>query len=172
MVMTQRPTPEEFAPYYATYIDLVPEGDLIETLERQLAETTALLAAVPEERSRFRYAEGKWTLAEVVGHINDTERIFAYRALRVGREDATPLASFDQDPYVVTSPAARMSLKELSEEFNAIRRASIVLLRNFDEAAWMRRGTASGKTVSARALGWMIAGHELHHRKILRERYL
>jgi uncharacterized damage-inducible protein DinB len=170
--MTHRPTPEEFAPYYATYIDLVPEGDLIETLERQLAETTALLAAVPEERSRFRYAEGKWTLAEVVGHINDTERIFAYRALRVGREDATPLASFDQDPYVVTSPAARMSLKELSEEFNAIRRASIVLLRNFDEAAWMRRGTASGKTVSARALGWMIAGHELHHRKILRERYL
>jgi uncharacterized damage-inducible protein DinB len=170
--MTQRPAPEEFAPYYARYIDAVPEGDLIETLEMQLSETVALLAALREERARFRYAEGKWTLAEVVGHINDTERVFAHRALRIARGDTTPLPGFDQDLFASNSPAAHMRLRDLEEEFAAVRRASITLVRHFDEAAWDRRGTASNNPVSVRALAWMIAGHQIHHVNVLRERYL
>jgi uncharacterized damage-inducible protein DinB len=170
--MTQRPTPDEFAPYYAQYIDAVPEGDLIETLEMQLSETVALLAALPEERARFRYTEGKWTLAEVVGHINDTERVFAYRALRIARGDTTPLPGFDQDLFAGHSPAAHMRLRDLEEELAAVRRASITLVRHFDESAWDRRGTASNNPVTVRALAWMIAGHQIHHVSILRERYL
>jgi hypothetical protein len=170
--MTRRPVPEEFAPYYAKYIDLVPEGDLVATLQSQLSDTTALLDAIPDQLAAFRYAEGKWTIGEVVGHINDTERIFAYRALRIARGDGTPLAGFDQDPYVVNSPAGRMRLRDLAEEFASVRLASITLIRQFDDAAWNRRGTASNKEVTVRALAWMIAGHERHHVKILRERYL
>ena len=170
--MTERPSPEEFAPYYARYIDLVPEGDLVETLELQMSQTMALLAPVPEERAGFRYAEGKWSLAEVLGHINDTERIMACRALRIARGDRTPLPGFDQDPYVTTSPAGHMRIRALEEEFAAVRHATITLLEHLDEAAWLRRGTASDKEVSVRALAWIIAGHERHHTNILRERYL
>ena len=119
-----------------------------------------------------RYAPGKWSVKEILGHLNDTERIFAYRALRISRGDQTPLAGFEQDDYVRNGPFARHPLEDLIEDYIAVRRATISLFRNLDEAAWTRRGVASENEVTVRALAYMIAGHELHHRRILEEKYL
>ena len=170
--LASRPLDTEYAPYYGRYVSRVPEGDVVRTLETQLAETLALLREVPEARAGRRYAEGKWSLKEVVGHMSDTERIFAYRALRIGRGDATPLPGFEQDDYVRDTDFDRVPLADLAAELEAVRRATIHLLRNMDEAALARRGTASGYEVTVRALAYIIAGHERHHVGIIRERYL
>ena len=170
--LSRRPAATEFAPYYARYIDPVPDGDVVATLEAQLAETLALLGGIPEPRGTHRYAPDKWSIKEVVGHVSDSERIFAYRALRIARFDETPLAGYDQDPYVAAGQFDARAIADLAAELAAVRRATLALLRGLPGAAWDRRGTANGVGVSVRALAWIIAGHERHHVRLLRERYL
>ncbi len=170
--MTQnRPQASEYAPYFEKYVAMVPDGEIVETLEAQLRETKLLLARLSEKEAEFRYAEGKWSVKEVLGHISDQERVFAYRLLRIARGDQTPLAGFEQDDYVKTGNFAARSLAELLEEFTVVRRATIALVRSLDEAAWLRRGVANQKEISVRAQVFLIAGHERHHRLVLQERY-
>jgi uncharacterized damage-inducible protein DinB len=170
-LMIARPEPDEYAPYYERYISLVKSTDLLATLDAQRRETMLLLCGRDERDGDIRYAPGKWSVKEVLGHLCDSERIFAYRALRISRADRTPIEGFEQDDYVQNGPFAQSPLAEMIEEYIAVRRATLSLLRNLDEAAWARRGTANGKEVSVRALGYIIAGHELHHRRILEEKY-
>jgi uncharacterized damage-inducible protein DinB len=170
-LMIARPEPDEYAPYYERYISLVRGTDLLTTLDAQRRETVLLLCGREERDGDIRCAPGKWSVKEVLGHLCDSERIFAYRALRISRADRTPIEGFEQDDYVRNGPFAQSPLAEMIEEYIAVRRASLSLLRNLEEAAWTRRGTANGKEVSVRALGYIIAGHELHHRRILEEKY-
>jgi uncharacterized damage-inducible protein DinB len=167
-----RPQPGEYAPYYDRYISLIEGEEILSTLDHQRKEMMLLLCSRDEEEGNFRYAPGKWSAKEVLGHVCDTERIFAYRALRIARADATPLEGFEQDDYVRNGAFANLSLADLIEEFIAVRRATLSLLRNLDEAAWLRRGIANKSEVSVRALAYIIAGHEAHHRRILEEKYL
>jgi uncharacterized damage-inducible protein DinB len=166
-----RPQSGEYAPYYDRYIALVEGDEILNTLDQQRRQTMLLLSGRDEEDGNFRYAPGKWSAKEVLGHVCDTERIFAYRALRISRGDSTPMAGFEQDDYVRNGPFANLALSDLVEEFIAVRRATLSLLRNVDEAAWLRRGVANKNEVTVRALAYIIAGHELHHRRILEEKY-
>jgi hypothetical protein len=166
-----RPQPGEYAPYYDRYISLVQGEDILNTLDQQRRDTMLLLSCRDEEDGNFRYAPEKWSAKEVLGHVCDTERVFAYRALRISRADATPLEGFEQDDYVRNGPFANRPLSDLVEDFIAVRRATLSLLRNLDEAAWTRRGIANKNEVTVRALAYTIAGHELHHRRILEEKY-
>lgn len=166
------PADSEYAPHYAGYIARVPDGDIVAQLERQMEDTSAFLGQLGEARGEHRYAPGKWSIKEVIGHLADGERVFAYRALRFARGDETPLASFDENAWVPQSGCDRRTLRDLAEEFRAVRAATVALARSLTADAAIRTGVASGKTVSVRALIYMIAGHELHHLAILRERYL
>lgn len=170
-IWTLRPGTDEYAPYFGRYIDLVPDGDLLQTLREQFVPTVQLLAPLREEQANYRYAEGKWSVKEVLGHMIDTERIFAYRVLRIARNDATPLPGFEQDDYVKYGPHARLPWSDLMEEFQVVRSASLCLLRGLDGEALARRGTSSNNPTSARALAWVIAGHERAHMGVFRERY-
>jgi uncharacterized protein (TIGR03083 family) len=161
----------EFAPFAARYIERVPEGNIVATLEAQMEETLALLRTISEERAGRAYAAGKWTVREVVGHVGDTERVLAYRALRIGRGDGMPLPGFDENAYVSEARFDRRTLADLLAELDAVRRATLTLVRGLPSEAWTRRGTADGAPYTVRALIFMIAGHELHHRAILEERY-
>ncbi len=167
-----RPAEDEYSPYYAGYIARVPDGDLCATLAAQLADTRSLVQSIPEARGTHRYAPGKWSLKEVVGHVIDTERIMSYRALRIARGDTTPLPGYEQNDYVPAGAFDRRTLQDLSEELAAVRQATIHLLRHLDPVALARRGTANGTPVSARALAYIIAGHERHHVEILNGKYL
>jgi hypothetical protein len=166
-----RPEPGEFAPYYERYISRVAGTDILGTLDAQRRQTLLLLSGRDDRDGEYRYAPGKWSAKEALGHVCDTERVFAYRALRIARGDQTPLAGFEQDDYVKNSPFAKAPMEEIIEDYIAVRRASITLFRNLDEAAWVRRGVANKNEVSVRALAYIIAGHELHHRRILEEKY-
>lgn len=166
-----RPQPGEYAPYYDRYIRLVKGDDILDTLDQQRRQTMLLLSGRDDDDGDFRYAPEKWNAKEVLGHVCDTERIFAYRALRIARADATPVEGFEQDDYVRNGAFAQRALADLVEDFIAVRRATLSLLRNLDEAAWTRRGIANKNEVSVRALAYIIAGHELHHRRILEEKY-
>lgn len=166
-----RPLAGEYAPYYDRYISLVHGEDILATLDQQRRQMMLLLSGREEAEGDFRYAPGKWSAKELLGHVCDTERIFAYRALRFARADATAMEGFEQDDYVRNGPFAECSLADLVEEFIAVRRATLSLLRNLEEAAWSRRGFANKNEVSVRALAYIIAGHELHHRGILEEKY-
>ena len=168
---SSRPSPEEYAPRHVGYVDLVPEADILGVLERQLADLPAALAPFGEERAGLRYAPGKWSVREVVGHVADTERIFSYRALRFARGDATPLPGFEQDPYVEHSGADACRLADLALGWEHLRRANLSFFRQLDPAAWSRSGEASGAQVSVRAIAWIIAGHLRHHLRVLAERY-
>jgi uncharacterized damage-inducible protein DinB len=165
------PAADEYGAYYARYVGLVPAGDLLRLLPAQLDDTAALLDRFGEARADHRYAPGKWSVREVVGHLADTERVFAYRALRIARGDATPLPGFDQDAYVEHGGSGGRSLAGLVRELRAVRQATVALLGGLDDAALARRGTASGQPLTPRAAAYMIAGHELHHAAILRELY-
>ncbi len=167
-----RPDETEYAPYYGKYISLVPDGDILNTLREQLEETLGVLGSIPESQADYRYASDKWSIKEVIGHLADSERIFAYRALRIARNDKTPLPGFEQNDYVENADLAHRQLADLAEEFKDIRQASLHLFRSLSEEAWARRGTASEVEVSVRALAYIIAGHELHHLQVLRSRYL
>ena len=166
-----KPQAGEYAPFAEKYISLVAEGDIVATLEQQRRNLVLLLSGRDEADGDFRYAPEKWTVKEALGHINDTERIFAYRALRIARGDKTPLAGFEQDDYVLGSGHNQCALSDLIEDFIAVRRASVSLFRNLPEDAWTRRGVANNHDFSVRALAYMVAGHELHHSKILTEKY-
>jgi hypothetical protein len=166
------PETGEYAPHYERYISLVLSNDVLATLEDQRRQTLLLLSGRTEADGDLRYAPEKWSVKEVLGHVNDTERIMGYRALRIARGDSTPLAGFEQDDYVRNGPFQRRPLADLVEDYIAVRRATISLFRNLDEAAWSRRGIASNNEVTVRALAYIIAGHELHHRRILEEKYL
>jgi hypothetical protein len=167
-----RPDPSEYGAYYGRYISLVPDGPIVERLRDQIAETLALLRSLPEARGDHRYAPGKWSIKEMVGHIADSERVFSYRALRIGRGDETPLPGFEQNDYVNAGGFGARTLRHLVDELETVRRGTVLLLEGFDDAAMVRRGTASGFPVSVRALAYILAGHELHHRNVLKERYL
>ena len=166
------PDPTEYAPYYGRYITLVGGDDVVAALEDQPRETLALLSTLSEEQGDYRYAPAKWSVKEVLGHVIDTERVLSYRALRFARNDRTPLASFEQDDYVRAGDFADCRLADLIEEFVCVRRASLWFFRQLSAEAWMRRGIASGNEVSVRAIAYIVAGHELHHRQVLREKYL
>jgi len=166
-----RPGAEEHSPYYSRYIELVPEGNLVDLLVEQQLDTLGMLRRVDEERGTYAYAPGKWTIKEVIGHMSDAERVFSYRALRFARGDATPLASFDENTYV---PAGRFNdrrMGSLIDEFQSIRAATVHLFRYLSDEEMTRSGVASGNTISVRDLGYIVAGHERHHANLLRERY-
>ncbi|HEY2905841.1 MAG TPA: DinB family protein [Vicinamibacterales bacterium] len=167
-----RPDHTEAAEYYFTYINKVPDGDICAILERQQADTLALLNGVSDEQSLHRYAPDKWSIREVVAHLNDTERVFAFRALWFARGFDSPLPSFDQNVAVPASGADARSWASHVDEFVAVRHATVVLFRNMAPEAWSRRGTASGNPFSVRALAWIAAGHVAHHAGIVRDRYL
>jgi hypothetical protein len=166
-----RPQPGEYAPYYDRYISQIPGNDILATLDDQRRQMLLLLSGRAEADGDIRYAPEKWTVKEVLGHVCDAERIFAYRALRISRNDPTPMESFDENEYARNSPFSSRPLSDLIEEYIAVRRATISLFRNLDEPAWSRRGVASKNEVTVRGLAYIIAGHELHHRKILEEKY-
>ncbi len=172
MTTIQRPAPDEFAPFYAGYVSGVPDGDVVAVLERQGRALTALLGGLSHERAEHRYAPDKWSVKEVVGHVNDAERIFAYRALRISRGDATPLPGWDQDTYVARAQFGRRTLGDLLAEFGAVRAATVSLFRAMTDEESRRTGSANGVAVTARALAYIAAGHEGHHTRILGERYL
>jgi len=172
MITINRPEAAEYAPYYSRYVAHVPDGEILTTLEEQSSATLEMLRGISEPQADARYAPDKWSIKEVVGHITDTERIFAYRALRIARAGETPLPGFEQDGYVRHAGFDKHKLSDLAREFELVRQANLFLFRTLDEAAWHRRGTASEQEVSVRALAYIIAGHELHHVGILKERYL
>jgi uncharacterized damage-inducible protein DinB len=171
--MTQkRPQQGDYALFYENYVSLVPSGDFLEILRDQRRELVGLLSPLSEDQAEFRYAPGKWSIKEVLGHITDAERIFAYRLLRIARGDETPLASFEQNGYIKTGNFSARKLEDLLHEFSTVRESTICLVRSLDDAAWLRRGTASQKEVSVLALAFIIAGHDRHHRIILEKHYL
>jgi uncharacterized damage-inducible protein DinB len=167
-----QPQTNEYAPYYEKYIVLVPEGDVVATLSRQLDDTLAFLRGLTEAQGDSRYAPGKWSIKELVGHIIDTERIFAHRAFRFARNDQTPLPGFEQDDYARAANFGNRQLSDITDEFEQVRRATLCLLRSLDDEAWLRQGTANDTGVSVRALAYILAGHETHHMQIVQERYL
>lgn len=167
-----RPAPGEYAEYYGTYVDEIADGAILDTLERQIGGTLALLRAVPEERGMHRYAPGKWSVKEVVGHVVDAERIFAGRALHFARCEEQPLPGMDQDAYVAAAGFDRRPLADLVDELEAVRRASLALFAGLGPDDWMRTGVASGCTFTVRSIPWILAGHERHHVGVLRTRYL
>jgi uncharacterized damage-inducible protein DinB len=167
-----RPDTTEYAQPYAGYVSLVPEEDVLAAIEEQSAVTQKLLASLDETKAAYRYAESKWSVKEVLGHFIDSERIFAYRALAIARGETEPLPGFDEQDYVRNARFDAWKLGDLSEHYALVRRATIVLFRNFPEEAWDRRGVASGYPITVRAIAWIIVGHERHHVQVLRERYL
>jgi uncharacterized damage-inducible protein DinB len=169
-VSISRPQTGEYAAYYDRYISLISGTDILGTLESQRRQMLLLLSGRHESDADIRYAPEKWSVREVLGHVCDTERIFAYRALRIARGDRTPIEGFEQDDYVRNGPS-REPLAEIIDDYIAVRRATLTLLRNLDEQAWTRRGVANNNEVTVRALAYTIAGHELHHRRILEQKY-
>jgi hypothetical protein len=170
--MTVRPESDEYAPNYQKYIDRVPDGDIAATLASQVENTLSVLRTLSEEDAGRAYAEGKWTIKQVLGHLIDTERIFAYRAPCIGRNDKTWLPGFEQDDYVANANFNARTLASLIEELVSVRRATVNLFKHFTDEEWCRRGIANQKEVSARAIAYMAAGHERHHLEILKSRYL
>ena len=166
-----RPLPEEYADFYGTYIDAV-SGPLLETLERDAGEWRALLASVPPEREGYRYAPGKWSVRQVVGHVADAERMFGARAMAFARGDRSHFPAFDENAYAAASGADRRRLADLADELSAVRASTLALLRSFEEQTWDRRGTASGYGFTVRSVAWIIAGHSRHHRGVLGDLYL
>jgi hypothetical protein len=168
-----RPALSEFSPHAKGYVDLVPDDDLVAGLERQMRETVSLLKLVDETSAgTLTYEPGKWSVKQIVGHISDAERIFANRILRVARADQTPLPGFEQDDYVASAGSNQRTLADLLAEYESVRNATLTLLRSLTPEAWLRIGRANNSDQSARGIAYTLAGHELHHVKILRERYL
>lgn len=168
----RKPGADEHAPFFAQYVAEAEGKDLVTALEKQAAEVAALLKGIPEPKGTHRYAPDKWSIKEVVGHITDSERVFAYRLMRFARGDETALPGFDENVIAKNSEADARTLADLGEEFAAVRRATVALVRPMRDEQMARRGTSNGKTISARALAWIIAGHAQHHLKVLKERYL
>jgi len=162
----------EYNVFYQPYIDAMTDIDLLEGLKLSGEAVNSFLLSIPAEKHGYAYAEGKWTVKDVLLHIIDTERIFAYRALRIARGDKAPLAGFEQDDYVLKAGANTRSFENLLKEYNAVRQTTMLLYESFDAETLLNIGKASGFPVSVRAIGYIICGHEKHHIKIIKERYL
>jgi len=169
--LATRPSSGEAVDYYFKYINAVPDGDIVTTLDQQRHDTNALLQSIPESRAGYRYEPGKWSIKELVGHVNDSERLFASRALWFARSLGGSLPSFDQEIAVKAAGSDACTLAALTQEFDAIRGATISLFRNFSDEAWSREGIASDYRFTVRALAWIIAGHVVHHSRVLSEKY-
>jgi uncharacterized damage-inducible protein DinB len=168
-----KPAAGEYAPRAATYVGLLPDdGMILQHLRGNLKATSEFILSLPEGKLDFRYAEGKWTIKEILAHVADDERIYAYRALRFARDDGTELPGFDQDAYARQSGANRRGVREILKELAHVRRATISLFDGLDDEALLRTGVADGNRVSVRALAYHIAGHELRHVNVIKERYL
>ena len=172
MAMVGRPGADEAAPYYFKYIDRVPGDDVVAVLEEQLEQVPGFWGAISEEKSRHRYEPGKWSIREALAHVNDTERLFQFRTFWFARALGEPLPSFDPDTAAAAALADERPLASLLDEFLAVRRSSLALLRSLPPEAWLRRGTASGNPFSTRAVAFVTAGHAAHHVAIVKERYL
>lgn len=166
------PEKTEYAPFYGGYVSLVEETDIVSVLQKQISEIQNLSASISAEKSDFRYAEGKWTIREVFGHIVDAERVFSYRALRISRNDKTPMSSFDENAYVANSNFSQVNLADLIEEFSHLRQSNVLMFKNLPDEVWLQTGKASNAEISVRALAFIMAGHVRHHANILKERYL
>jgi len=172
-MLISKPGADEYPAYAAAYIKWLPDdGRILEHMKDQAGKTEELVSGIPDEKWSYVYAPGKWTIKEVLVHIIDDERIYAYRALRIGRGDTTPLPGFEQDNYVPYSRANERSVNSILKEYTTVRKATLSLFRSFSEEDFLRRGTADGSAMSARALLYHLAGHELHHLHIIKERYL
>ena len=167
-----RPQAGEFASYYSRYIDLAIEDDIVAALDAQSHETATLLGGLSEQQAAHRYEADKWSVKQLVGHVTDGERIFGYRALCIARGDTTPLPGFEQDPYVANAASDDRPIADLAEEFATVRKSNVMMLRALTEEAWGRAGTASDNQITVRALAFILLGHERHHVRIVRERYL
>lgn len=170
--MLQRPLASEYPEYYVPYVNLVTEGDLLPILQKNLEETITLFEGLSEKDGQFRYAFGKWSLKEVLGHMADTERIMSYRLLRIGRGDQTPLAGFNENEFIAGSQFDELPIKNILEDFTATRHATLTLIQNMPEEAWAKKGFANGTEITTQAIAYIIAGHAIHHGKIISERYL
>ena len=170
-VSIPRPSADEAAPFYQRYIARVPGENIGDQLIDQLAEVERLFGTVDDTAALARYAPGKWSVKEILGHLADVERIFSYRLLCISRGDATPLPGFDENAYVPVAESDERPLRELVAEFRAVRLSTVALLNGLPPASWSRRGNASGNPVSARALAYIIVGHVTHHLGVLRDRY-
>ncbi|MGG0239658.1 DinB family protein [Bacillus rhizoplanae] len=170
--MQKRPEANEYNPYYSTYINLLPDGDIIHILEQQMKETILLLTGISDDEGYFRYAPNKWSIKEVIGHIADTERIMGYRLLSIARGETAELPGYNDDMYVLRAAFDKQSMQDLLENLTVVRQSTVHLLKSLDEEAWLQRGVANNSEVTVRALANIIAGHELHHCQIIKERYL
>ena len=164
--------PDEYHHFYKPYMDALGDVELLEMLRKQYANFPQFLASIPEEKLHYAYGQDKWTIAEVIVHIIDSERVFQYRALRFARNDKTPLPGFEQDDYVPYSGADKETKESLVQQYQAVRQSTIALFSSFDDEALMRTGEANGVKMSVRAAGFCCCGHQKHHRNVLRERYL
>jgi hypothetical protein len=167
-----RPLDSEYAPYYQGYVSQVAEDEILPVMRSQIDALDLLLDRVTQERETYRYAEGKWSIREVVGHLIDGERVFGYRALCIARGESQNLPGFDQEQYMLSAPYDRVELQDLLSEFRLVRLSNIAMLRSLDEEAWSRMGTANDAPVSVRALAFIMAGHIRHHMGVLSDRYL
>ena len=170
--MIHRPQRDEYVDYYHSYISKVPEGDILAILQTQCDETLRVLSAIDENKAEHRYAPGKWSIKEMIGHVVDAERVFSYRAMCFARNDAGPLPGMEQDGFVEHGRFGKRTLADLAEELRLLRQSNILLFRSFDEEVSLRKGIASGFEFTVRALVYIIAGHERHHLGILNEKYL
>ncbi|MBJ7944837.1 DinB family protein [Bacillus cereus group sp. N24] len=169
--MQKRPGTNEYNPYYSTYIKLVPDGDIIHILEQQMKETNLLLKDISDSEGHFRYAPNKWSIKEVIGHIADTERIMAYRLLSIARGETAELPGYNDDMYVLRAAFDKQSMQDLLTNLTVVRQSTVHLLKSLDKDAWLQRGIANNSEVTVRALANIIAGHELHHRQVIKVRY-
>jgi hypothetical protein len=172
MTTLQPPAAGEYGPYYAGYLEQVPAGDILEILRQSGERLSGLLANLSEEEANFRYDAGKWSIKELLGHLIDTERLFAFRALWIARQDPSPQPGMEQDDWVRSGDFDQRALGDLLAEYRAVRQASLTLFRGFSGEMVTRTGTANQVTFSVRAFPYLIAGHELHHEEVLRDRYL
>lgn len=170
--MPNRPSKEEYNIHFETYVKLVPEGDICDILIQSLKNTTDVFSAVTEDQANYRYAPGKWSLKEVLGHITDNERIMGYRLLRIARGDKTPLSGYDQDVMMSEDPFEGCLMADLIEDYTAVRRATLTLLRGLSKEAWSKIGIVNDSESSVQAWAYIIAGHELHHMNVIKEKYL
>jgi hypothetical protein len=169
--MSQRPAAGEYAPFFAGYVKLVPEAEVLPVLAAQASEIRRLARSVPPDRETFRYAPGKWSIREILGHIGDGERVFGYRAFCISRGDQAALPGFDENDYIAESAYDQQTAAELADDFAGLRAANLAVLGRLDPARWARVGNANGSPVSVRALAFILAGHVRHHLGVLKERY-
>ena len=170
--MSKRPSPNEYSAQQSRYVDLVQEEDIVAALEKQSRTTAAMLSRLSDAEASFRYAPDKWSVKGIIGHVSDSERVFAYRALAISRGEAASLPGYDENEYAKAANFDTRTLFELVDEYVAIRKATVALFRGLSDKAWDRRGVANGSPITVRGQAYVALGHERHHLKVLREKYL